>query len=102
MTERDREQPAVAFARREPTERVGRQTRTLLAPSIASKEVHMIGTIVTFQYDSDFDSAKLRKIAETARTRFEKMPGLRSKAFTVDANARQAVNVYVWDSEDAA
>ena len=30
------------------------------------------------------------------------MPGLRSKAFTVNAGKREAVNLYVWDSEDAA
>ena len=62
----------------------------------------MIGVIVTFHYGSDFDSAKMRKIAETARPRFEGMPGLRSKAFTVNANAHEAINFYVWDSEDAA
>lgn len=62
----------------------------------------MIGVLVTFQYGSDFDVAKIRKIAEMARPRFENMLGLRSKTFTVDANAHQAVNVYVWDSEDAA
>lgn len=62
----------------------------------------MIGVFVTFRYGSDFDGAKVRKIAETARSRFEGMPGLRSKAFTVNADAREAVNVYVWDSEGAA
>ncbi len=62
----------------------------------------MIGVLVTFQYDSGFDSAKIRKIAETARPRFENMPGLRSKTFTLNANAHEAVNMYVWDSEDAA
>src|SRR4029077_18343414 len=59
----------------------------------------MIGTIVTFQYLGAFDAAKLHKIAEMARPRFERMPGLRSKLFTVNAQAQQAVNVYVWDSE---
>jgi heme-degrading monooxygenase HmoA len=62
----------------------------------------MIGVFVKFSYGSDFDVAKVRKIAETARSRFEGMPGLRSKAFTVNADAREAVNVYVWDSEEAA
>jgi heme-degrading monooxygenase HmoA len=62
----------------------------------------MIGTIVTFQYLSPFDAAKLREIAELARPRFEGMPGLRSKTFTLNPNADQAVNVYVWDSEQAA
>jgi hypothetical protein len=62
----------------------------------------MIGVIVTFKYGRDFDSAKIRKIAETARPRFEMMPGLRSKTFTVNPNAHEAVNVYLWDSADAA
>jgi hypothetical protein len=30
------------------------------------------------------------------------MPGLRLKAFTVDTARRQALNFYVWDSEEAA
>jgi hypothetical protein len=30
------------------------------------------------------------------------MPGLRSKAFTVNSGKREATNFYVWDSEDAA
>ena len=62
----------------------------------------MIGTLVTFRYPGDFDAAKIREIAETARPRFENMPGLRSKVFTVNANAHEAVNVYVWESEAAA
>ncbi len=62
----------------------------------------MIGVIVTFRYGDDFDEQAVRKIAETARVRFEGMPGLRSKAFTFSSGRRQATNVYVWDSEDAA
>jgi heme-degrading monooxygenase HmoA len=62
----------------------------------------MTGTIVTFQYLGAFDAAKLRKIAEMARPRFESMPGLRSKVFTLNPKAHQVVNVYVWDSEEAA
>ena len=30
------------------------------------------------------------------------MPGLRSKAFTFNSEKREAINFYVWDSEDAA
>jgi hypothetical protein len=30
------------------------------------------------------------------------MPGLRSKAFTIDAARRQAFNFYVWESEEDA
>jgi heme-degrading monooxygenase HmoA len=62
----------------------------------------MIGVFVTFRYQSDFDETKIRKIAETARSRFEKMPGLRSKTFTFNPEAREAINFYVWDSEEAA
>ncbi|HSE24909.1 MAG TPA: YdhR family protein [Pyrinomonadaceae bacterium] len=62
----------------------------------------MIGVFVTFRYTDDFDEQALRKIAETARPRFEGLPGLRSKAFTVNSEKREATNFYVWDSEDAA
>src|SRR6201990_2154448 len=62
----------------------------------------MIGVFVTFRYGDNFDERAVRKIAETARARFEGMPGLRSKAFTLNAGKCEATNFYVWDSEDAA
>ncbi len=62
----------------------------------------MIAVFVTFRYESGFDPAILREIAEKARARFEGMPGLRSKVFTVDSERHQARNFYVWDSEQAA
>ena len=62
----------------------------------------MIGVFVTFRYGDNFDEQALRKIAETARVRFEGMAELRSKAFTVNSRKREAVNFYVWDLEDAA
>jgi heme-degrading monooxygenase HmoA len=62
----------------------------------------MIGVFVTFHYEDSFDERAVRKIAETARVKFEGMPGLRSKAFTLNAGKREAVNFYVWDSEAAA
>jgi heme-degrading monooxygenase HmoA len=62
----------------------------------------MIGVFVTFRYESGFDAAAVRKIADTARGRFEGMPGLRIKVFSVDPERREARNVYVWDSEAAA
>ena len=62
----------------------------------------MIGVFVTFRYGDNFDERAVRKIAETARARFEGLPGLRSKAFTVNPGKREATNFYVWDSEDAA
>ena len=62
----------------------------------------MIGVFVTFRYEDNFDERTVRKIAETARPRFEGMPGLRSKAFTLNSEKRVATNFYVWESEDAA
>ena len=62
----------------------------------------MIGVYITLRYGEDFDEEGVRKIAETARGRFEGMPGLRSKAFTINSGKREAINFYVWDSADAA
>jgi hypothetical protein len=62
----------------------------------------MIGVFVTFRYGDGFDEQAVRKIAETVRGRFEGMGGLRSKAFTVNAEKRVATNFYVWESEAAA
>src|SRR6478672_9753785 len=62
----------------------------------------MIGVFVTFRYGDNFDERAVRKIAETARATFEGMAGLRSKAFTLNSAKREAMNFYVWDSEDAA
>ena len=62
----------------------------------------MQGVIVEFQYGDDFDPARLAGIAHEARARFEGLPGLRQKAFTVDEQNRRAMNVYLWDSEELA
>ena len=62
----------------------------------------MIGVFVTFRHGDNFDERAVRKIAETARAKFEGMPGLRSKAFTLNSRKREATNFYVWESEDAA
>jgi len=62
----------------------------------------VIGVSVTFQYDEDFDRARVISIAESARKTFEGMPGLRSKVFTVDDTGRRAMNFYVWESAEAA
>ena len=67
-----------------------------------SKGVGHDRCIVTFRYGDNFDERSIRKIAETARLGFEGMPGLRSKAFTLNAGKREAANFYVWDSEEAA
>jgi hypothetical protein len=62
----------------------------------------MIGVFVTFRYGDNFDEQAVRQIAETARARFEGMAGLHSKAFTVNSGKREAINFYIWGSEDAA
>jgi hypothetical protein len=62
----------------------------------------MVAVFVTFRYGNDFNEAKVRKIAQEASGKFQGMPQLRSKAFTVRPEARSATNVYVWESEDAA
>ena len=62
----------------------------------------MTGVFVTFRYRENFDERAVRSIAEFARARFEGMPGLHSKAFTLNAAKREATNFYVWESEDAA
>jgi heme-degrading monooxygenase HmoA len=62
----------------------------------------MIAVLVRFRYESGFSEARVRQVAEAARSKFEGMPGLRSKAFTIDPVNREALNFYVWDSEEAA
>jgi hypothetical protein len=62
----------------------------------------MIGVLVTFRYGDTFDAKAVRNIAEVARSRFEGMAGLRSKAFTVNSAKREATNFYVWEAEEPA
>jgi len=62
----------------------------------------MIGVFVTFRSDQGLDRTTVLGIAAAASGQFEGMPGLRSKAFTWDDDARSATNVYIWESEDAA
>lgn len=62
----------------------------------------MIGVFITFRYADDFDEQTVRKIADVAQAKFKEMAGLRSKAFTVNPGKREAINFYVWDSEEAA
>ena len=62
----------------------------------------MVGVFVTFRFNAQFDEHAVSKIAQMARAKFEGMPGLRSKAFTVNSKKHEATNFYVWESEDAA
>jgi heme-degrading monooxygenase HmoA len=61
----------------------------------------MIAVFVTFESDS-IEAARVREVAAEARGRFEGMPGLRAKLFTLDETQHRATNVYVWESDDAA
>jgi hypothetical protein len=58
--------------------------------------------IVQFQYEGEFDAVRIAGIAHEARGRFEGLPELRQKAFTLDEANRRATNVYLWESEAAA
>jgi uncharacterized protein YfiM (DUF2279 family) len=62
----------------------------------------MVGVFVTFSYEDGIDADAVGRIAGNAAATFRGMPGLRSKAFTVDEVAGEATNFYVWDSEEAA
>ena len=62
----------------------------------------MIAVFVTFEYAEGFDRKRIHGIAEKAKGAFTGMPGLRSKAFTIDDENRRARNVYLWESEQAA
>ena len=62
----------------------------------------MEGVIIEFQYGDEFDANRIEAIAREARGRFDGMPGLRQKAFTIDRQNHRATNVYLWDSETAA
>ena len=57
----------------------------------------MIGVFVTFRYGDNFNEQTVRKIAETARSKFEGMAGLRSKAFTLNSAKSEATNLMFID-----
>jgi hypothetical protein len=62
----------------------------------------MVGVLVTFQFDNDFDRERMEAIAREAVSAFDGLAGLRLKAFTVDGSGRRAVNFYLWESREAA
>jgi heme-degrading monooxygenase HmoA len=62
----------------------------------------MIGVVVSFEYNGDFDRSRVEKVAENARSMFEGMPGLTAKFFTFDQKQQRAVNFYAWESKAAA
>lgn len=59
-------------------------------------------TLVRFRFGDGFDEKRVRELAAGSRASFEEMPGLRSKAYAIDATGREAVNFYLWSSEGAA
>ena len=62
----------------------------------------MVGVAVTFNYDGDFDRARVLAVAQNARGMFEGMAGLRFKFFTFDQKQQRATNFYVWESQETA
>ena len=46
--------------------------------------------------------ARISLGSHTRRGRFEGLPRIRQKTFTIDEQNRRATNVYLWESEDAA
>ncbi|MBC5766346.1 hypothetical protein H8R02_17895 [Ramlibacter sp. GTP1] len=62
----------------------------------------MNATLVRFRFGDDFDEKRVRALAESSRATFEDMPGLRSKAYAIDAVNREAVNFFLWSNEEAA
>jgi heme-degrading monooxygenase HmoA len=62
----------------------------------------VIGVSVVFDYDGDFDRSRVIEVAKNARKMFEGLPGLRFKFFTLDEKQQRALNIYVWDSREAA
>ena len=62
----------------------------------------MIATFVTFYLGDSFNEETVSNNALMARSKFVNMPGLRSKAFTIDTEKKQARNFYIWEEESAA
>ncbi len=62
----------------------------------------MISTLVTFTFDENFNEEAVRKTSEASSAKFVNMPGLRSKAFTISPETKQAKNFYVWEDEASA
>src|SRR5690606_6389817 len=61
-----------------------RDLRHFRAIPASSYTRSMIGVFVSFRFTETFNPASIRAVAHNARARFEAMPGLRSKAFTLD------------------
>jgi hypothetical protein len=53
----------------------------------------VVGALVTFQFEAGFDRARIEQVAEGARARFERLPGLQLKFFSVDAESLRATKL---------
>ena len=62
----------------------------------------MIDVFMTIRFGGRFGEEVLREITETARARFEGMPELRSKAFTLGAADRRTIDFHIRDCDQAA
>ena len=62
----------------------------------------MIGVMVTIPLGDNYDAEALRAAAAGSRARFEGLAGLVSKTYLLDPVRREARNLYVWQSEEAA
>jgi heme-degrading monooxygenase HmoA len=62
----------------------------------------MIAVLVSFQYGDDFDKDRVVRVASDAAPMFRGMRGVVFKYFTVDDAARRVVNLYLWESRQAA
>lgn len=68
-------------------------------PASASRPVV---AFVRLSLPEGIDRTRARSVALEARQMFEGMPALRSKVFTFCERTREVVNVYLWESEQAA
>jgi hypothetical protein len=78
------------------------RTGTGLVPSQQPTGAFMIGALLRFEFAHELNEAKIQQIAAAARSKFEGLAGLRSKAFTYDRGRMEAINFYVWETEAAA
>jgi len=62
----------------------------------------MVEVVLTFRFGTEFNEARIRQLAESAAGECRDTPGLRSKALLIDAESREAMHVYLWDSEEFA
>ena len=60
----------------------------------------MIGVYVTFQYNGDFDRARVEKVAKDREGCSRGWPGSVTSSSRSTRSRKRAVNFYVWEAED--